>query len=395
MNSENGYNLVTRGIVDLLGDDTLKEKLNSGNPLNVKFGVDPTAPDIHLGHTVPLQKLRQFQQLGHNVILVIGDYTAKIGDPSGKSKTRPMLTDEQIKYNMQTYTDQVFKILDKKDTKLVYNSDWLAKFSLEDVLNLGSRSTIQQLLQRRDFSNRLKDGSPLTLTELMYPLLVGYDSVELAADVELGGTDQLFNFVASRDVQSAYGQVPEVVLTLPLLEGLDGVRKMSKSYGNTIGITDSPENMYGKVMSISDDLMVKYFELLSDIDNDKLAHVRGVVDTKVENPMIYKQQLARELVGRFHSAEGVEAAENYFNRTIRNKDYNNSLVDVSINYDSSLPNVVSHLIGRTKSDARRLIQQGGVRLGDSKITDVNYQLDREELELHIGKKSHYKVSFKD
>ena len=399
MSVENQIELFRRGVQDFIGEDSLTKKLQKGEPLNVKFGVDPTAPDIHLGHTVPLQKLRQFQQFGHNAILVVGNYTAKIGDPSGKSETRPMLSDEEIAHNMKTYTDQVYNILDKDQTRIVYNADWLSKFTLEDLLKLGSKASVQQMLQRRDFSKRIEEGSSLTLTELLYPLLVGYDSVELEADVEIGGTDQLFNFMASRNVQSAYGQEPEVVLTLPLLEGLDGKRKMSKSYGNTIGVRDSPQSMYGKVMSISDDLMVRYFELLSDIDTETLDRVRTVVSgLEDKNPMDYKQMLAREMVTRFHSVEDAIEAQNYFDRTVREKRFDEeNLQEFEVTKtNTSLVGIIRDITGRTGKDAKRLIEQGGVKIGSERIQDTNYSVSGENpIDIHVGKNSHYRLTFKD
>lgn len=253
---EDQLNGFRRGTEDILTEDELIRKLKQNRPLNVKFGVDPTAPDIHLGHTVPLQKLKQFQDLGHNIQLIIGDYTAMIGDPSGRSETRPTLTREEIENNIGTYQKQVFKVLDPDKTDLVYNSQWLEKFSRTDVIKLCSKYTVQQLLQRRDFGERIKQTKTLFVTELLYPLLIGYDFVHLKSDVEIGGTFQLFNLMASREMQKAYGQEPEVIITLPLLEGIDGVKKMSKSFGNAIGVNDDPNDMYGKIMSISDDLMI-------------------------------------------------------------------------------------------------------------------------------------------
>ncbi len=244
MTLEDQLNEFRRGTVNILTEEELVRKLKQNRPLNVKFGVDPTAPDIHLGHTVPLQKLKQFQDLGHNIQLIIGNYTVMIGDPSGRSETRPPLTREEIENNMETYQKQVFKVLDPKKTPLVYNSLWLEKFSGTDIIKLGSKYTVQQLLQRRDFGERIKQNRPLSVTELLYPLLVGYDSVHLKSDVEIGGTDQLFNFMASREIQKAYEQEPEVIITLPLLEGVDGVKKMSKSFGNAIGVNDDPNDMY-------------------------------------------------------------------------------------------------------------------------------------------------------
>jgi tyrosyl-tRNA synthetase len=281
-----------QGTVDIIGEKEFLEKLSSGKPLRAKLGVDPTSPDLHLGHTVQLEKLRQFEELGHQVVLIIGDFTAMIGDPSGRSATRPQLTREEVVHNARTYTDQAFKILDRAKTEIVYNGDWFREMRFEDVIKLNSRVTMQQMLQREDFKARIAQGHEVRLHEIQYPIMQGWDSVEVRADVELGGSDQLFNILVGRDMQKSEGMPPQVVMLLPLLEGTDGVKKMSKSYGNYIGITESPDEMFGKLMSISDELMARYYTLLLGETVDPGAH-----------PMEAKKILGEKLVARYHSAE--------------------------------------------------------------------------------------------
>ena len=383
----------TRGAINVLSVESLESKLREGRPLNIKFGVDPTAPDIHLGHTVPLQRLRGFQNYGHNVQLIIGDYTAMIGDPSGKSETRPMLTPEQIQHNLTTYTDQVFKLLDQQKTELLYNSAWLGDLSGADLLKIGSKHSVQQLLQRRDFRNRIETESPLSVTELFYPLLVGYDSVHLKTDVEIGGTDQLFNFLASRELQKAYGIPEEVVITLPILEGVDGIKKMSKSLGNAIGVTEEPKNMYGKVMSISDDLMWKYFELLSDRAVDDINEMKD----SGRNPMEYKMRLASELVEKYHGIEAATLARDNFNQVHRNRGIPESLETLTVSYQPDLQLIgVLKETGRAKTngEARRLVQGGGVKIDGEKILDPYYQISPNDGQiLQVGKKFYRKLRF--
>ncbi len=389
---------INRGVVGILTKKELIDKLNEERPLNIKFGVDPTAPDIHFGHTIPLQKLKQFQDLGHNIQLVIGDYTAMIGDPSGKSETRPMITKDQIEKNLETYNNQVFKILDKNRTQLFYNSSWLSQFSGTDILELGKNYTVQQLLQRRDFNERIKNNKPLSITELLYPLLVGYDSVHLKSDVEIGGTDQLFNFMASREIQKKYGQKPEVVITLPLLEGLDGIRKMSKSLGNTIGVNDTPEEMFGKIMSISDDLMIKYYGLLSNKTAKEIAQIQDGINNKGINPIEYKETLARELVTRYHDSEASEYAQDNFNKIYRERKNPENLDTYNIDYSTSSLSIIELLRNMGKADsngeARRLIGGGGVKLNGEKITDINYILKtKDEQTIQVGKRFHMRLHF--
>ena len=332
--------------------------------------------------------------------MIIGDYTAMIGDPSGRSETRPTLSREEIERNMETYQKQVFKVLDQDRTELLYNSTWLEQFSGTDMIQLCSRYTVQQLLQRRDFNERIKQNKPISVTELLYPLLVGYDSVHLNSDIEIGGTDQLFNFMASREIQKSYDQEPEAIITLPLLEGTGGVKKMSKSLGNAIGVNDDPNDMYGKIMSISDDLMLKYYELLSETPLEEFQEIKAAIASESVNPMGYKQRLAREIVSRYHGQNFAVSAEERFNRIHRKRDTPNQLEEEVIKYSASereLPILtVLRQIGRAKSngEARRLIEQGGVRLDGEVISDVGYSVSLKDGQIvQVGKRYFRKLRY--
>ncbi|MBU1138202.1 MAG: tyrosine--tRNA ligase, partial [Proteobacteria bacterium] len=310
--------LLERGVVDCIAHDELVKKLKkaeaTGVPLRIKAGFDPTAPDLHLGHTVLLQKLKHFQDCGHDIYFLIGDFTGMIGDPTGKSETRKALTREDVARNAESYKEQVFKILDPEKTRVVFNSEWLGKLDSFDMIRLASELTVARMLEREDFKVRFREGSPISIHEFMYPLIQGYDSVALHADVELGGTDQLFNLLMGRDLQRSRGQEPQVVMTLPLLEGLDGVNKMSKSLGNYIGITEPANDIYGKVLSTSDELMFRYFDLLSDIGSEEIAGLKADMEAGRLHPKKIKQQLARELTARFHSPEAALQAEENFEK---------------------------------------------------------------------------------
>lgn len=356
---------ILRGATKVVSESELRAKLAKGTPLRVKLGVDPTAPDIHLGHTVVLSKLRTFQELGHKVVFIIGDFTASIGDPSGRDSTRPPLSDEAIQKNIETYTDQVFKVLDPAKTEVRYNGEWLydlfnranPHFILKSLLR---RHTVQQLMEREDFAQRQKAGEPISMLELMYPLFQGYDSVAVKADVELGGNDQLFNLLMGREMQKDEGQPPQVVMTLPLLEGLDGVRKMSKSYGNHVGVKDAPADMYGKLMSVPDQLMWKYFELLTEEVLD---------DVKALHPKAAKQRLAWLIVERFHGGPAADAAQAGFDKVFSRKE---NPEDVETYELKGAVDVVQLLVeaqlAASKSEARRLVEQGGVQLEGRKIS---------------------------
>jgi tyrosyl-tRNA synthetase len=365
MSPEEQLAQLKRGAAQIISEQELLAKLRLGRPLNVKLGVDPTAPDIHLGFTVGLTKLRQFQDLGHNAILIIGDFTAMIGDPSGRSKTRPHLTHDQVMANARTFQQQAFKILDPKRTRTVFNGEWFEMMTFEQVMKLNSRVTLQQMMQREDFRNRYEAGEAVRLHELQYPIMQGWDSVVIKADVELGGTDQLFNILVGRDLQREEGQQEQVVFLLPLLEGLDGVQKMSKSVGNYVGVSEAPTEMFGKLMSISDELMKRYYSLLL------------IEDVPAIHPMDAKKQLAFRVVERYHDATAAQAALDDFNTRFSKRDLASAELPV-IKFDGVNPDIVSIVVAayangfqitKSRGDARRLVEQGSVQLGDTKLTD--------------------------
>jgi len=369
MTPEAQLSQLTAGAAKVLSEKELLEKLRLGRPLRVKLGVDPTAPDIHFGHTVALEKLRQFQKLGHQAVLLIGDFTATIGDPSGRSATRPPLTRDEVLVNAATYTDQAFKILDREKTEIVYNGDWFRKMTYDEILRLNARVTLQQMLQREDFRNRIESGQEVRLHELQYPVMQGWDSVEIRADVELGGTDQLFNILVGRDMQKDEGQPQQVVMVLPLLEGLDGVRKMSKSYDNYIGVSDPPQEMFGKLMSVSDELMDRYYQLLLGETRDPASH-----------PMDSKKALARRLTARYHGDEAGDAAFTDWETRFSKKDLAAAeLPELSISTipaDATVLALTAHAFmsafGLEKSNSelrKQFIISGAVQLNGEKLTD--------------------------
>jgi tyrosyl-tRNA synthetase len=387
--------LIRRGADELLIEAELLEKLKSGRPLRVKAGFDPTAPDLHLGHTVLLNKLKQLQDLGHHILFLIGDFTGMIGDPSGKNATRPALTPEEVAQNARTYTDQVFKILDRGKTEVRFNSEWMGKINAADMVRLASRHTVARMLERDDFAKRYKAQQPIAIHEFLYPLVQGYDSVALKADLELGGTDQKFNLLMGREVQKEHGQVPQCILMLPLLEGTDGVNKMSKSLGNYIGINEAPEDILGKVMSISDELMWRYIELLSfeppqKIDARKQAVKQG------GNPRDVKFEFAQEIVGRFHGHSAARlAAENFIARFSRNETPED-IPEVRISATEALP--ISQVLKQagltaSASEAVRMIEQGGVKIDGRKVSDKSLKLARGETAvLQVGKRKFARVT---
>jgi tyrosyl-tRNA synthetase len=369
MSPEHQLAQLTAGTAKVLSANELLEKLRLGRPLRIKLGVDPTAPDIHLGHTVALEKLRQFQLLGHQAVLLIGDFTATVGDPSGRSATRPPLTRAEVLVNAATYTEQAFKILDKALTEVVYNGDWFRKMTYEEILRLNARVTLQQMLQREDFRTRLDAGQEIRLHELQYPIMQGWDSVEIRADVEIGGTDQLFNILVGRDLQKEEGQAQQVVMVLPLLEGLDGVRKMSKSYGNYVGVSDPPQEMFGKLMSVSDALMDRYYLLLLGEARDPAGH-----------PMEAKKALAEKLTGRYHGADAGHAARADWDTRFSKKDLAAAelpeLPLAGLPADLSVLSLTAHAfqaafaIGKSNSELRKqFITTGSVQLNGDKLTD--------------------------
>ncbi len=394
-------NLIERGVVDCISQEELIKKLErsreTGVPLKVKAGFDPTAPDLHLGHTVLLQKLKHFQELGHEVYFLIGDFTGLIGDPTGKSETRKALTREDIARNAETYKEQVFKILDPYKTKIAFNSEWLGKLDSFEMIRLASELTVARMLEREDFKNRFENGKPISIHEFLYPLIQGYDSVAMEADVELGGTDQLFNLLMGRDMQRSRNQEPQIVLTLPLLEGLDGVNKMSKSLGNYIGITDSANDIYGKIMSISDSLMYRYYELLSDLPSPEITRLKEDVEAGKLHPKAVKQKLAREMTARFHSDEAAQQAEQNFENVFAKNDLPDDIKEFVLQSSEAiwLPKLlVDTAMVRSTSDGRRMIKQSAVSLDGEKITDIEYKVQPEgQMIVKVGKRRFCKVTF--
>jgi tyrosyl-tRNA synthetase len=393
--------LIERGAVDCISREELIKKLQrsqeTGIPLKVKAGFDPTAPDLHLGHTVLLQKLKHFQELGHDIYFLIGDFTGMIGDPTGKSETRKALTVEQVAENAESYKEQVFKILDPDKTRVVFNSTWLSKLSSIDMIRLASELTVARMLERDDFHKRFESGKPISIHEFLYPLIQGYDSVAMEADVELGGTDQLFNVLMGRDLQRSHGQEPQVVLTMPLLEGLDGINKMSKSLGNYIGITESADNIYGKVLSVSDDLMFRYFSLLSDLSNKEIAELKSKLEKNQLHPKEVKKQLARELTARFHGVAAARAAEENFEKVFRQGGVPDDLPELkcAATEPIALPQLlVDAGLVKSTSEGRRMIQQSAVSIDGEKVTDVNSQIKPlGEMLVKVGKRRFSKVIF--
>ena len=382
---------IQRGAEEILAAEDLQDKLKLGRPLRVKAGFDPTAPDLHIGHTVLINKMRQFQELGHEAIFLIGDFTGMIGDPSGKNATRPSLTPEEVEANAETYKEQIFKILDPEKTRVVFNSEWMGKMDAADLIRLASRSTVARMLERDDFSKRYKDNKPIAIHEFLYPLVQGYDSVALEADVELGGTDQKFNLLMGRQLQQAMGQAPQVVLTMPLLEGLDGVNKMSKSLDNYVGITDSPDDMFGKLMSVSDDLMWRYFEMLSFRPLEEIQAFRDRV-TGGENPRDIKFELGIELVARFHTQAAAEGARDAFVSRFSNKQLPDELPEVVLECGAAGQLGIGHVLQQaglvaSTSEAFRMIKQGAVRLDGERLEDRNLELSSGATHvLQVGKR---------
>ena len=377
MNQQEILNQIKRGSDELLIESELVKKLEQGCPLRIKAGFDPTAPDLHLGHTVLLNKMRQLQDLGHHALFLIGDFTGMIGDPTGKNATRPPLSREQVLANAQSYKDQVFKVLDPARTEVVFNSAWMDKFSAVDLIRLAATHTVAQMLERDDFGKRYRSSQPIAIHEFIYPLVQGYDSVALKADLELGGTDQKFNLLMGRELQRHFGQEPQCVLTMPLLEGLDGVNKMSKSLGNYIGVTDTPTEMFGKIMSVSDDLMWRYYDLLSFRSLTQIANFREEVSGG-RNPRDIKVLLAQEIVARFHSQKAAEDALAEFEARFQKGVLPDDMPEITV--QSANGGIgIAHLLKQanlvtSSSEALRMIEQGGVKLDGEKISDKALQI---------------------
>ena len=396
--------LLRKGTVDCIPEDELRRKLErsakTGRPLRVKAGFDPTAPDIHVGHTVLIRKMRHFQLLGHTVIFLIGDFTGMIGDPSGRSATRPALTREQIDENAETYKQQIFKLLDRDLTEIRFNNEWFSKFGPDDFVRLAGRATVAQLLERDDFKKRFQSQAPISLHELLYALAQGYDSVALEADIELGGTDQKFNLLMARQVQQSYGvKEPQLIMTVPLLEGLDGVQKMSKSLGNYIAITESPREIFGKVMSITDELMWRYYELLTDLTLNEINDLKASAERGERNPRDIKVELARRIVTDFHSQNEAEEANREFDRQFRERQAPTDIP--AIERGSGTTKLVKLLategLAPSVSEAQRLISQGGVRVNGERINDVKHELRSqagEEALIQVGSRKFLRVIFK-
>ncbi|MDD4909002.1 MAG: tyrosine--tRNA ligase [Candidatus Omnitrophica bacterium] len=381
--------IIKRGAVEVVSEEELAAKLELSikekRPLNIKAGFDPTAPDIHFGHTVLLRKLRQFQDLGHNVYFLIGDFTARIGDPTGRNEARKRMTKEEVTANAVTYKKQVGRILDLDKTKVVFNSEWFDSMSIKDMLELTARVTVSQMLVRADFKKRLGKGEDVSLVEFLYPVLQGYDSAMLKADIELGGTDQIFNLLTGRDIQKDYGQTPQVVLTMPLLEGTDGVQKMSKSYGNYIGINEDASSMFGKIMSISDELMLKYYTLLTDEDLDAV---------KAMHPKDAKVKLAQIIITQYHSQEAAEQAKGEFEKVFSKKELPDDIATLNLGQPKSILDVMAEAgLSKSRNESRRLIKQNAVEFNNARITDENYAINTSGV-LKVGSRRFIKIEYK-
>jgi tyrosyl-tRNA synthetase len=392
--------IIKRGAVEVIPEDELREKLkksfDENRPLNIKLGCDPTRPDLHLGHSVVLRKLAQFQELGHQAILIIGDFTAMIGDPSGRNQTRPPLTFEEAKANAESYLTQAYKILHPERTKIVYNSEWLGKMNFEEVIRLASRYTVARMLERDDFTKRFKGGIPISMHEILYPLAQAMDSVAIKSDVELGGTDQKFNLLVGRDIQREYDIEPQIILTMPLLVGTDGTEKMSKSYDNYIGIDDTPQDMYGKTLSIPDELIYTYFELVTDAPIDELAEIKKQLEDSSVNPRDLKRKLARKIVEMYHSAEDAENAEKEFDKIFVKKGIPDEIPEHEISFTNNDLTIIDLIMevgfAPSRGEARRLVQQGGVSIDGNKVTDFKSVLKPEkDIILKVGKRKFMKI----
>lgn len=389
--------LIKRGVSEIIPEEDLVRKIErsikTNKPLNIKLGCDPSRPDLHLGHSVVLRKLRQFQDLGHTAILIVGDFTGMIGDPSGRSKTRPSLSLEETRKNGQSYFDQATKILSAKNVKMIYNSDWLGKMSFADVINLASKYTVSQMLEREDFHTRFNNEDPISLHELMYPLAQAMDSVAIESDVELGGTDQKFNLLVGRTIQREFGKEAQVIVTMPILPGTDGIEKMSKSLDNYIGISESPKEMFGKTLSIQDTLMYDFYLLATNIPNAELQEIKNEI---VKNPRNAKRRLAREIVSLYHSKEAAQAAEEEFDRIFVKKDLPDEIEEIRYGTKGSSVNILQLLtetkLIESKGVARRLIEQGGVTINNEKISDTRSDIQMNEPKIvKVGKRKFLKI----
>ena len=398
---ERQWKAITRGAVDVLPEDEFREKLKvsikENRPLRIKQGFDPTAPDIHLGHTVGIRKLGTFQELGHQIVLIVGDYTAMVGDPSGRSATRPRLSHEEIVTHAETYQAQFFKILDKSKTEVRFNGEWFKEMSFTDIMELAAKFTVARIIERDDFSKRFEKGVPISIHELFYPLMQGYDSVAIKADVEIGGTDQKFNLLVGRTIQEAYGVKPQAILTMPILVGLDGAEKMSKSLGNYVSIEEPPREIFGKVMSIPDDLIYTYYELTTDVSLDDLERIKKDLSRKDLNPMVIKKELGRKLVDMYHAEGSGQQAQDEFERVFSQKQLPDNIPELTgedlVKLELNPQQIyLVHLITKSKmsksnGEARKLIKAGAVTIDEQKITDPDYEFElNAEMVLKVGKR---------
>lgn len=398
---EEQLKVITSGTMQIVPLEGLKEKLAKGKPLTIKLGVDPTSPDLHLGHAVPLRKMRQFQDLGHNVTLIIGNGTALIGDPSGRDSTRPPLTSEQIEVNAQTYVEQAMKILDPDRTTVVHNGDWIKPMNLETMLSLMSKFTVARILEREDFSKRYHNQQPIALHEFIYPVLQAYDSVMIKADVEMGGNDQIFNLLAGRDLMRDEGMEPQIALTMPLLEGTDGVKKMSKSYGNYIGLTDEPADMFGKIMSIPDELVARYYRLCSTLSIDEIDAIDASFEDGTADPYALKRALGRNIVELYHGADKAVQAEEAFDALFKKHEIPDDVAEFSVEFVCNeqglvyLPKLMVEIkLSASTGDARRLIDGGGVKINGEALAPKSYNVDPDLLDhaiLQAGKRRFAKL----
>ena len=386
---ESQLELIKRGTAEIISEEDLIAKLKQNRPLNVKAGFDPTAPDLHLGHTVVLQKMKHFQELGHNVTFLIGDFTGMIGDPTGKSETRKPLTKEQVLANAETYKEQVFKILDPEKTKICFNSAWLEPLTMKETLSLMAKFTVARIIERDDFQKRYKAGEPIGMHEFMYPIMQGFDSVNMNTDIELGGTDQKFNLLVGRDLLRQYGKEAQVAITMPIIEVLDGVQKMSKSLGNYVGISESPKDMFGKLMSITDELMFRYYTLLSDMSLKDIEKMKQDIETGDFHPMTAKKNLAKEIVSRYHGTKAGIEAEEEFVRVFSNKNIPTDIQEYKIQ-GCFLDIILALNFASSKSEARRLAEQGGVHFENEKVYDLTLTPEHEGI-LKVGKRKFAKL----
>ncbi len=400
---EEQLKIIKRGTVEVLPEEDfirkLERSIKENKPLRIKQGYDPTAPDIHLGHTVCLRKLKHFQELGHQVVLIIGDYTGMVGDPSGRSETRPQLTLDQVRKNAETYQKQFFKVVEKGKTEVHFNGEWFSKMSFQDMMHLASKFTVARILERDDFSNRYKDQIPISIHELFYPLMQAYDSVMIKADVEIGATEQKFNLLTARGIQEIYGQEPQVILTMPVLPGTDGVQRMSKSVGNYIGVAESPKEIFGKIMSIPDDLIYPYFELVTDIPEDDLPKIKKELEDEKTNPMTLKKRLGKEIVRMYYSEHEADKALQEFEKVFSKKELPDEIPIMHFEHDE--PEIwIPHMLvkagcAKSNGEVRRLIKQGGLYIDNKRIDDEDLKVPVEgEKLVKLGKRRFYKISGK-